>query len=47
MMKLLFGMALPTALISKIFGSLVEERSAPDWVSRDVKNLSGKVIASP
>jgi small subunit ribosomal protein S4 len=27
--------------------SLVEERTAPDWISRDVKNLSGKVVRLP
>ena len=27
--------------------SLVEDRSAPDWISRDVKNLSGKVVRLP
>ena len=27
--------------------SLVEDRSAPDWISRDPKNLSGKVMRLP
>ena len=27
--------------------SLAEERSVPDWLSRDVKNLSGKVVRLP
>jgi small subunit ribosomal protein S4 len=27
--------------------SLVEDRTAPEWISRDVKNLSGKVVRLP
>jgi small subunit ribosomal protein S4 len=27
--------------------ALAEDRNAPDWISRDVKNLSGKVIRMP
>jgi small subunit ribosomal protein S4 len=27
--------------------SLAEDRNAPDWISRDVKNMSGKVVRMP
>jgi small subunit ribosomal protein S4 len=27
--------------------ALAEDRNAPDWISRDVKNLSGKVVRMP